>query len=38
MGSTAIVGNSIPVGVGLALSENLKNQKNFNNIFWRSCY
>ena len=27
MGSTAIVGNSIPVGVGLALSMQLRNHR-----------
>ncbi len=34
MGSTAIVANSIPVGVGLALSMQLKKQKNVSLIFF----
>ena len=33
MGSTAIVGNSIPVGVGLALSAKLKKSKKFLQYF-----
>lgn len=28
MGSSAIVGNSIPIGVGLGLADNIKNKKN----------
>ena len=34
MGSTAIVGNSIPVGVGLALSAKLKKSKKISTIFF----
>ena len=34
MGSTAIVGNSIPIGVGLALSLQLKKSKNVTAIFF----
>ena len=33
MGTSAIVGNSIPVGVGLALSAQIKNQDNVSFIF-----
>tara|TARA_B100001175_G_scaffold314786_1_gene324838 strand:+ start:9944 stop:10903 length:960 start_codon:yes stop_codon:yes gene_type:complete len=33
MGSTAIVGNSIPVGVGLALSSKIKNENRITYIF-----
>ena len=36
MGSTAIVGNSIPVGVGLGLSIKLKKVKKYRLYFWRS--
>lgn len=34
MGSTAIVGNSIPVGVGLALSAKIKKSKKISTIFF----
>ena len=33
MGTSAIVGNSIPIGVGLGLSEKLLNKKNLSTIF-----
>ena len=33
MGSTAIVGNTIPVGVGLALSSKIKKEDKFSFIF-----
>jgi TPP-dependent pyruvate/acetoin dehydrogenase alpha subunit len=33
MGTSAIVGNSIPIGVGLGLSIKLKNKKNFSFVF-----
>ncbi len=33
MGTSAIVGNSIPIGVGLGLSQNLFSQKNLSTIF-----
>ena len=33
MGSTAIVGNSVPVGVGLALSSKIKREKRLTFIF-----
>ncbi len=33
MGSTAIVGNSVPVGVGLALSSKIKKEKRLTYIF-----
>ena len=33
MGSSAIVGNSIPVGVGLALSNELKNNSNISVVY-----
>lgn len=32
-GSTAIVGNTIPVGVGLALSQKLRNEKNLTVVY-----
>ena len=34
MGSTAIVGNTIPLGVGLGLSIKLKNEKNISCVFF----
>tara|TARA_Y100000389_G_scaffold204677_1_gene258795 strand:+ start:3234 stop:4211 length:978 start_codon:yes stop_codon:yes gene_type:complete len=34
MGSTAIVGNTIPIGVGLALSSKIRKQNNFSFIFF----
>ena len=34
MGSTAIVGNTIPIGVGLGLSSIIKNKKQFSFIFF----
>ena len=34
MGSTAIVGNTIPVGVGLALSSKIKKEDKFSFIFF----
>ena len=34
MGSTAIVGNNIPIGVGLGLSSRIKNKKNISYIFF----
>ena len=34
MGSTAIVGNSVPIGVGLALSSLIKNQSRFSYVFF----
>ena len=33
MGTSAIVGNSIPIGVGLGLSQKIQNQKNLSTIF-----
>ena len=33
MGTSAIVGNSIPIGVGLGLSIKLRNQKNYSYVF-----
>ena len=32
--SSAIVGNSIPIGVGLSLSQKLENKKSDVNFFW----
>ena len=34
MGSSAIVGNSIPIGVGLGLSAKIKNQKKISYVFF----
>ncbi len=34
MGTSAIVGNSIPVGVGLALSSTIMNKKNISYVFF----
>ena len=34
-GSTAIVANSIPVGVGIALAKKLKKKRFSNNLFRR---
>lgn len=34
IGSTAIVGNSIPIGVGLGLSLKIKNTKNVSTVFF----
>ena len=34
MGSTAIVGNTIPIGVGLGLSSIIKNKNQFSFIFF----
>lgn len=34
MGSTAIVGNSIPIGVGLALSSKIKRKKQYSFVFF----
>ncbi len=33
MGSTSILGNNIPIGVGLALSSKIKNKKNITFVF-----
>ncbi len=34
MGSTAIVGNTIPIGAGLSLASKIKREKNFSFIFF----
>lgn len=33
MGSTSILGNNIPIGIGLALSSKIKNEKNITFVF-----
>ena len=37
MGSSSIVGNSIPVGVGLGMSIKLKKLKKYFHNFFRRC-